>query len=297
LKGADGLLLYGDGTATMRTLIQNSTMAANRDDAFQLLANSDSSMDLTFNNNTISGAGNAGRVSAQAAINYGSNGTSDVRISHNGGTVGGSDGSTMIINPIGTSQFNATVDNVTLGTAGVPGSGSATGIGIWAKPTQTTDAQIAIKNSRISGTAQNAIQLRHNDNASGTGTSDFTVTNNVIRDVGTTLSPAEAIYVQSASLNTDRVDVCADIGGTSPALENDFAGQAKGGLTDIAFTRRNSAIPNSHLRLPGYNGSSDLATYVANRNVASPTATNFSGPLNDASGVASCQQPTAANLP
>ncbi|HEX8104179.1 MAG TPA: Ig-like domain-containing protein [Solirubrobacteraceae bacterium] len=297
--GADGLLLYSEGNAVMKTLVQNSTLAANRDDALQLLALGDSSVDLTFNNNTVSGAGNAGRVSAQAAINYDSAGTSDVRISHNGGTVGGSDGSTMIINPAGSSQFNATIDNVTLGTAGVPFSGSATGIGIWAKSVQTADAQVAIKNSHISGTAQNGIQLRHNDNVNTNpaGTSDFTVTGNTIRDVGTALAPAEAIYVQSASLNTDKVDVCADIGGSSPALENDFAGQAKGGLTDIAFSRRNSAIPNSQLRLPGYDGSSDLTTYVGNRNVGTPSTVNFSGPLNNASGVASCQQPTAAVQP
>ncbi|HEX8104180.1 MAG TPA: cadherin domain-containing protein [Solirubrobacteraceae bacterium] len=299
LKGADGLLLYSEGSAIMRTLVQNSTLSANRDDALQLLALGDSSVDLTLNNNTVSGAGNPGRVSAQAAINYDSAGTSDVRISHNGGTVGGSDGSTMIINPAGSSQFNATIDNVTFGTSGVPFSSSATGIGIWAKSVQSADAQVAIKNSRINGTSQNAIQLRHNDNinTNPTGTSDFTVTGNVIRDVGTTLAPAEAIYVQSASLNTDKVDVCADIGGSSPALENDFAGQAKGGLTDIAFSRRNSAIPNSQLRLPGYDGSSDLTTYVGNRNVGTPSTVNFSGPLNNASGVASCQQPTAAVQP
>lgn len=288
--GADGLLLNGDGTATIRALVQNSTFNANRDDGFQLLANADSSMDLTFNNNTVHAAGNPGAVSAHAALNFNSNSTSDVRMSMTGGTVDGADGSAIILNPIGTtSTFHAVLDNVTVGTSGVPGSGSATGIGIWAKPTQNTQARIVIKNSRINGTAQNGIQLRHND---GGGTSDFTVTGNVIRNVG---AGQEAIFVQSGSLNTDTTTVCADIGGTTAALENDFAGQASGGATDIAF-RRPSAAVGAHLKLPGFDGNpANLTSYIQNRNVGSPTVANFSGALE--AGPAACLQPTAPTLP
>jgi hypothetical protein len=297
--GADGMLLNGDGTAAVRALVQNSSFNSNRDDGFQLLANSDSSMDLQFNNNTVNAGGNAGAVSAHSALNFDSNTTSDVRMSMTGGTVSNNDagisGSTIIVNPIGsTSTFDATFDNVTIGTAGVPGSGSATGQGFRVIPTQDTDAEIVIKNSHINGTSQNGMLLRHND---GAGDSDFTVTGNTIRNVG---SGNEPIFVQSGSLGTDTTDVCADIGGaggdnTNPP-GNDFAGQSAGGVTDIAF-RRPSAAAGAHLRLPGFSppASTNLTPYIQGRNVGSPTAINFSGELE--AGPASCQQPTAPTAP
>jgi hypothetical protein len=308
--GADGLLIYTDAvanTAKIRALIQNSTFQANRDDGFQLLAGGDSSVDLTFNNNTVIAAGNAGSGSAQSAINFDSNTTSDVRIAMTGGNVSsaqpGLGGSAIIINPIGNSSspgaaisstFDATLDNVTVGTAGVPGSGSATGFGIWAKPTENTAAKIVIKNSHINGTAQFGIELRHND---GGGTSDFTVTGNTIRNVG---SGNEPIFVQSGSLNTDANTVCADIGGTggdnTNPPGNDFAGQASGGVTDISF-RRPSAAASAHLKLPGFSppASTNLQPYIQGRNLGNPTALNFSGELE--AGPAACQQPTSPTLP
>ena len=305
--GSDGLLLYGDGTAQMRALVQNSNFTANRDDGFQLLANTDSSMDLQFNSNTVNTAGNAGAASAHAGLNFDSNSTSDVRMSMTGGTVttqGDTQaGSAIIVNPIGnsssnaaadSSSFGATFDNVTIGTAGVPGSGATTGQGFRVIPAENTDDQIVIKNSHINGTAQFGALLRHND---GAGHSDFTFTGNTIRNVN---SGNEPIFVQSGSLNTDANDVCADIGGTggdnTNPPGNDFAGQASGGVTDIAF-RRPSAAASAHLRLPGFSppASSNLQPYIQGRNVGSPTALNFSGELE--AGPAACQQPTLPTAP
>ncbi|MFL6228399.1 MAG: beta strand repeat-containing protein, partial [Pyrinomonadaceae bacterium] len=309
-SGADGLLIYTDApgnTAKIRALVQNSTFQANADDGFQLLAGGDSSVDLTFNNNTVIAAGNAGAASAQAAINFDSNSTSDVRIAMTGGNVSSSQpglgGSAIIINPIGntsspsaaiSSTFDLTIDNVTIGTAGVPGSGSATGQGFRVIPTENTAAKIVIKNSHINGTAQFGMLLRHND---GKGTSDFTVTGNTIRNVG---SGNEPIFVQSGSLNTDATTVCSDIGGsggdnTNPP-GNDFAGQASGGVTDIAF-RRPSAAASAHLTLPGFSppASTNLQPYIQGRNVGNPTALNFSGELE--AGPSACAQPASPALP
>jgi VCBS repeat-containing protein len=288
--GADGLLLYGDGTATIKALVADSTFSANRDDGFNLLANADSNVDLTFTGNTVHAAGNAGAVPAHAGVTLASNSTSDVKMDYTDGTIDGADGSALIINPIGTtSTFDLTVDGITIGTSGVAGSGSATGQGIRAIPTQNTDAEIVLKNNSINGTGQNAMLLRHND---GGGTSDFTVTGNVIRNVA---SGNEPIFVQSASLGTDTTTVCADIGGSTPALENDFAGQSAGGVTDIAF-RRPTAAAGAHLKLPGFDGNAaNLTAYVQNRNVGSPTVFNFSGALE--AGPAACDQPAAPALP
>lgn len=287
--GADGLLLNTDGTATVRALVQNSTFAANRDDGFQLLANADSTVDLTFNGNTVNAAGNAGAVSAHAGVTLTSNSTTDVEIGYNGGSIVGADGSALIVNPVGTaSTFDATIENLTIGTAGVPGSGSATGMGMRVIPTQNTDAEIVIRNNTIHGTSQWALFLRHND---GDGASDFTVTGNTVRTLG---AGNEAIFVQSGGVSTDDADVCADIGGAG-ALENDFAGQASGGVDDIAFNRRTNSV-GAHLRLPGFDGNAaNLATYIQGRNVGSPTVGNFGQNLE--SGPASCQQPTAPTLP
>jgi hypothetical protein len=291
--GADGLLLYGDGTATMKSLVQNSTFNGNRDDGFQILANADSNVDVTFAGNTVNAAGNPGAVSAHAAVTLTSNTTSDVKVAASNNTIKGADGSALIINPIGsTSTFDATIDSNTIGTSGVAGSGSATGQGIRAIPAQNVDAEILIKNNQIHGTGQQAMLLRHND---GSGDSDFTVHNNLIRHVG---SGNEPIFVQSGSLNTDTTDVCADIGGPNsppPLRENDFAGQASGGVTDIAF-RRPSAAAGAHLKLPGFDGNpSNLATYIQNRNVGTPSVINFSGALE--AGPSACQQPSAPAAP
>jgi hypothetical protein len=301
--GGDGLKMTPDGSSSVRALVQNSTFQANRDDGFQLNAQGDANTDLQFNSNTVHAAGNAGAVSAHAGLNFDSGTTSDTRMSMNGGTVDGADGSAIIINPAGdnsspaagiSSTFNGTYNNDTVGTSGVAGSGSATGLGIWAKPVRNVDSAISITNSHINGTGQFGMQLLHND---GQGNSDFTVTGNTFRTIGTGNEP---IFVQAGSLSTDVINMCADIGGTggdnTNPPGNDFAGQGSGGVTDIAF-RRPSADAGSHLKLPGFSppASSNLQPYIQGRNVGNPTAVNFSGELE--AGPASCQQPTAPTAP
>jgi hypothetical protein len=210
----------------------------------------------------------------------------------------------VIVNPAGntndplaadTATFAATLDNVTVGTAGVPGSGSASGFGIYVEPTRNTDAQIVVKNSHISGTGQMGLVADHTD---GAGHSDITFTGNTIRNVA---SGNEPIFVRAgASGGTDRTDMCADIGGaggdnTNPP-GNDFAGQSSGGVTDIFF-RRPSADANAHLRLPGFTppASTNLQPYIQSRNVGNPTTVNSSGELE--AGPTSCQQPTLPVAP
>jgi VCBS repeat-containing protein len=297
--GADGLHLRPDGTSTVRALVQNSFFTANEDDGFQLNAQGDSNTDLTFNNNTVN-ADNG--VSANAGINFDAGETSNTELSMTGGTVHGASGSAIIVNPAGNSPdpnaaiastFDATIDNVTVGTNGVAQSASEGGFGMWIKPVRNTDAEIVVKNSFINGAGGGGMQFIHND---GQGTSDFTLTNTDFRNIGFGTNAAEAILVNAGSLNTDKIDACADIGGAG-ALENDFAGQHSGaGITDIAFRRPNAAA-GSHLKLPGFTppASTNLQTYIQNRNVGSPTATNFSGELE--SGPANCQQPTTPTLP
>ena len=290
--GGDGITLYGDGNAVIRANVSGNTFSANRDDAFQLVTNgtpeTTATMDLTFNNNSVNAGGNSGSPSAQSALNFDSAGSTTVKVAMNGGTVQGSDGSALILNPIGTSSFDAAISGVTIGTETAL-SGSETGIGIRAIPAQAANADIALTNNTIRNTAQTAMYLRHND---GAGTSDFTVTGNTISGVG---SGFEAIWVQSGSVNTDTTTVCADIGGTSPALENTFAGVASGGATDIGF-RRPSAAAGAHLKLPGFDGNmANLTAYVQNRNVGSPTVANTSGALE--AGPASCEAPAAPTLP
>ena len=203
-----------DGTGTVRALVQNCTFNANRDDGFQLLANADSNMDLTFNNNTVHAEGNPGAASAHSAINFDGNTTSNVRVSMTGGTVSSADpgigGSAIIINPIGTSAatFDCTIDNVTIGTANVPGSGSATGQGFRVIPTQNVNAKIVIKNCHINGTSQFGMLLRHND---GSGNSDFTITGNTITAVGT----GTTIFVRPVRWPPTRARFCVDIGGST----------------------------------------------------------------------------------
>jgi hypothetical protein len=291
--GSDGLNMNPGGTAIVRALVQNSTFSANRDDGYQLKADGDSTVDLTFNNNTVHAAGNAGAVSAHAGLNFDGNTTSDVKMSMTGGTVDGADGSAIIVNPAGsTATFQGTLDNVTVGTAGVVHSGSLGGHAVWIEPAQQPASRFVVKNSHLNGVQGNGIQVLAGGN-SGADTTDVTFTNNVIRTTGN-----EPFYIQSGANSGDTNDVCADIGGAggdNGAPGNDFAGQAPGGLTDIFFNRRSIAA-GVHLRLAGFDGNAaNLTSYVQGRNVGNPTVFNNGQALE--SGPATCAQPASPTLP
>jgi hypothetical protein len=191
--GNDGIQLYGDGSATMRSSILNSTFTANRDDALQVTTGgaSDATMHTTFNNNTVNAGGNTGS-SNNAAVVVSPAGTSDTFFHMNGGTIKGSQSSALILNPLGTAQFDATIENITIGAAAEAKSGSRDGIGLWAKPVQNSDAEIAIRNSTIQQYAQNGMYLRHNDGT--TGVADYTVTGNTVTSPNPGL---RGIYIES----------------------------------------------------------------------------------------------------
>jgi hypothetical protein len=214
-------------------------------------------------------------------------------MSMTGGTVDGADGSAIIVNPAGsTATFQGTLDNVTVGTAGVVHSGSLGGHAVWIEPAQQPASRFVVKNSHLNGVQGNGIQVLAGGN-SGADTTDVTFTNNVIRTTGN-----EPFYIQSGANSGDTNDVCADIGGAggdNGAPGNDFAGQAPGGLTDIFFNRRSIAA-GVHLRLAGFDGNAaNLTSYVQGRNVGNPTVFNNGQALE--SGPATCAQPASPTLP
>jgi hypothetical protein len=292
--GNDGIQLYGDGNALMRSSINNNTFTANRDDALQVTTGgaSDATMHTTFNNNTVNAGGNTGS-SNNAAVVVSPAGTSDTFFHMNGGTIKGSQSSALILNPLGTAQFDATIENITIGNAAEPKSGSRDGIGLWAKPVQNSDAEIVIRNSTIQQYAQNGMYLRHNDGTSGDA--DYTVTGNTIVSPNPGL---RGIYMESGATATDTQDVCADIGGAG-GLANSLSTAGGQGLEDIYVTK----YQNSTFRFPGLTNNTDagIASYLANRNGGNGLPTAFYETAGGAAPVtgnnAPCQQPGLPSAP
>jgi Bacterial Ig domain len=294
--GGDGLQLYGDGTALMRSSITNSTFTANRDDAFQMTTAGGTvpspTMHTAFNNNTVVASGNAGSTNnAGVVITPAAASTTFFQMS--GGSIKGSEASALILNPLGTAQFDATVTGITIGAAGEAQSGSEAGIGLWAKPVQNSDAKIAIRNSTIQQYAQNGMYLRHNDGT--TGTAEYTVTGNTI----VTPNPGlRGIYMEAGATATDTQFVCADIGGAG-ALANSLSTSGGQGLEDIFVTK----YVGSTFRFPGLTNNTDagIASYLANRNAGNGLPTAFYETAGGTPPVTGnntlCAQPTLPTAP
>ncbi|HEV2773680.1 MAG TPA: hypothetical protein VGV57_12810, partial [Thermoleophilaceae bacterium] len=294
--GGDGLQLYGDGTALMRSSITGSTFTANRDDGLQVTTAGGTTpsptMHTTFNGNTVVASGNTGSTN-NAGVVISPAAASTTFFQMNGGSIKGSEASALILNPLGTAQFDATIENITIGAAGEAQSGSEAGIGLWAKPVQNSDAEIAIRNSTIQQYAQNGMYLRHNDGT--TGVADYTVTGNTI----ITPNPGlRGIYLESGATATDTQHICADIGGAG-GLANSLSTAGGQGLEDIYVTK----YQNSTFRFPGLTNNTDagIASYLANRNNGNGLPTAFYETAGGAAPVTGnntpCDQPTLPTAP
>ena len=254
-------------------------------------------VDLTFNGNTVNAAGNAGgrgrRMPASRSRPNGTSGYEDRRTP--AGRSSGVDGSAIDLNPIGTHvDLRRHRRGVTIGTVGVAGSGSGHGPGHPRDPdVRTRTLRSRSRTTASTGPGSSAIAAapqrrgrherlhRHEQRDPQRGLRQRA-------DLRAIRARSEPIRPRSAPTSA----------GLPPALENDFAGQASGGVTDIAF-RRPSAAAGAHLQLAGSTGDRrrvdrhhDLHPEPQRR---LPDGANFS--RRTRVGPGACQRPAAPVLP
>jgi hypothetical protein len=222
-------------------------------------------MSLTFGGNSVTG-GNAGAVSGQPGIVVAPTASATTKVLLDNNTVSGTLGRAIIVNPLPAStssaQLDATVTNNVVGTAAA-GSGSSQAEALMARAGGNGHARFRIANNTLQHFAQVGMWLRAQEGSGGTGTADFTVTGNTVRNPDG--SGFEGIYLSSGATAADNMTVCADLS------TNTFAGTGTAGFTDLGVSKRFATT----LRLPGYSGGS-LQTYIQSRNPGGPTATNYS---------------------
>jgi hypothetical protein len=236
--GAPGDLIevVGQTGTTVDALVQSNTLSNNHDD------------------NIIGGGGVTLATQGVMTFDLLSNSMRDA----NGSAV------TLQKASAGTSMVG-TVDNNTIGVAGVAGSGSMTGNGIFFSFAGGGTITLAITNNQIRNYSGNAGIFA--DNTGGTYDVNVTFTGNLTAEPGAGAFAGLAMAA-GAPASGDDIDVCAQIGGAG-ALRNDFSTGDPANANDIILGVSTGA---SSMRLPGYGGSTlaDVQTFVFNNN-------NFAG--------------------
>lgn len=289
--GAHGLEIRPDSTATVNANVTGSTFSANRDNAVQL-ANLGGSptMNLHFNGNDVFG-GNPSMLSGQPGIVVAPTTGAQTKVEIDDNDVSGIIGRSVIVNPLPAStaaaQLDATVTDNRIGN-GTAFSGSAQGEGMMIRPAGEGDSRILVARNTVRNYAQFGIRVLAQDANDATASADVTMIGNIVSSPSG--SGFEGIFVAAGSVSGDSIDMCADIGGATAALENSFVATGTGGVTDIAFSKRFL----SEIRLPGLAAGSvsnaALTTYIQGRNAGSPTVDNFDNLLTGQA--AACTQPT-----
>jgi hypothetical protein len=196
-------------------------------------------------------------------------------------------------------NVNATITGNTIGTAGVAGSGSVQGNGIFVDSNGNSVVRVLIENNTIrQWTNRNGIAL---DVIDGDAEMSATIRNNIITEPNSafTGTSTRGMTIQLGSGQAgDSVDVCLDIGHpTNNALKNQVFGTGEGIQPDVRYLHEG---PGSSVQLVGYTGPAaptitDIANWFQPRNnlggtpTVTGTATAPGG--STTTGAASCVQP------
>ena len=311
----DGIFVEGTGTGSQNLNVQGPiTFANNVGDHIQHgsdAANTTDS-DVTVNNATMTSPPAAGGgptcanniLGGGITVSHGGNSNTDLTLTNNniqnsciGAIAVGTTGSVVDQQ---SAQIDATIQNNVIGTAGVAGSGSVQGNGIFVDSNGNGLVRTLITGDTIrQWTNRNGIAL---DVLDGDAEMSATIRGNVLTEpnsafAGTT-TRGMTIQLGSAQVG-DSIDACLDIGHpTDATLKNQVAGTGEGAQPDIRYLHEGQG---SIVQLAGYSGPaqpaiSNIASYLQPRNnlVATPTVTGIgtaSGVASTTTGVASCPLP------
>ena len=279
--------------------VQHGSDAANTTDS-----------NVTVNNATITSPAAAGGgptcalniLGGGITINHGGNSNTDATLTNNniqnsciGAIAVGTTGS--VVDPQ-SAQVDVTIQNNTIGTAGVAGSGSVQGNGIFIDSNGNGLVRTLITGNAIrQWTNRSGIAL---DVIDGDAEMSATIRNNVLTEpnsafAGTT-TRGMTLQLGTAQVG-DTIDACLDIGHASDAgLKNQVARTGESPQPDIRYLHEGQS---SVVQLAGYSGPtspaiSDIASYLQPRNnlVATPSVTGTPTATGaTTSSVASCPLP------
>jgi len=300
VSGADGMLLLGDGTATMTANVTNSLFQHNRDDGFQLATKTPNTaqMNVTLtNNDIIQGVNNAPN---NAAVHTGPGSNSDTKFKMVGNELRGSLGSALILNPgpdsTSSASYDAIIDGNSIGNATVD-SGSQDGIGIWGRTAGNGDNRFLIKNNVVQHYQGQGMYLRGNE---GVGQdTDYTVTGNqVINPDGTSFT----LLLEAGSVPADSTNVCFDVGRSVSAptnLATDANTLAVGGTATVGVARDFAANTLTLREYTPGGGTAGLTNYFdpPRNTVTSGTLSAIFSGLDVAGQAGACEQPVNPPTP
>jgi hypothetical protein len=290
----DGLLLKANNTSSITANVSGSTFTANRGDHFQAAAANSANLNITFDNNTLSG-GNASPLGQGITINaatgvpgYSGSVTYSITNNHITGAI-----LSAIITSLGTSSAAATMSGVitgnTIGNA-TAASGSVQAFGIDVEQHGNGTHSVRVQNNTIQHVNDRGIFVLVTD---GNGAANVNVFNNTVSAIDGAFG-REGFYVEAGATTTnvfgltDNQTVCVGVGGSG--LANTLAHGT--GSTDEFRLRQRF---NTTIRLPGYaGGAADTAAVIAfvsgNNNAAAGSAT-VSGTGGGFTNTASCSTP------
>jgi hypothetical protein len=308
----DGIFVEGTGTGSQNLNVQGPiTFANNVGDHIQHgsdAANTTDS-DVTVNNATMTSPPAAGGgptcanniLGGGITVSHGGNSNTDLTLTNNniqnsciGAIAVGTTGSVVDQQ---SAQVDATIQNNVIGMAGVAGSGSVQGNGIFVDSNGNGLVRTLIAGNTIrQWTNRNGIAL---DVLDGDAEMSATIRGNLLTEpnsafAGTT-TRGMTLQLGSAQVG-DSIDACLDIGhATDNALKNTLTDTGESPQPDVRYLHEG---PGSVVQLAGFAGSAnqtDITNWFTSRNIFGPTPT-VSGTFTPPGGgtttsVASCPQP------
>jgi len=241
------------------------------------------SMDVIFQGNTCANS-HPNNIIGGGGLTLATQGTYTFNVS--GNSFRDADGSaiTLFKASSGTS-FSGVIRNNTIGAAGVVGSGSKTGNGIFLTAAGSGTISLTIDNNNIRQYLGNAgIYL---DNTGGNYAVNLNITGNTTAEPGASAFSGLALAAGAPGTG-DTIPVCANITG------NNFSAGDPSNSNDVIV---GVSTGGSSMRLPGYSGSTvaDVQNFIlGNNNLAGTTVTAyFDAPATATSfvGGAACVTP------
>jgi hypothetical protein len=287
-NGNDGILVLAEQTATVVVTVTGVQLLGARSDLFQANALGTATLNVTLQDNTFQNA-HPNSVGGGVTIG-GGDATSTITLTYNvsGTTPGaqtfqGARGSAITVNLVnGTGTAIGTIQNNTIGQAGVEGSGSTDGSGISVGTASTVTHTVTIDNNTIRGigttTPADSGFAGIDAVAIGDSQLNVTMTNNAIDELAGVAFAG--IYLLNGGDVADTARMCADIQGNTV----DASGAAG------AFDLFGDQIAGTY-GFPGFAGTTGgaaLDTFLAGQNT-------FNGSGADTSAISSVD--TAAVCP
>jgi len=284
----DGILLDASQNASITGNVTGNVFSASKGDHFQAAASNNGNLDITFNNNTLTGGhstalGQGVTINAATGVAFGGyTGTVDYDIDNN--TINGAILSAITVN-LGTSgaagTFNGFVRNNDIGTTGTALSCSTQAHGIAVDAHGNGTHTVAVTGNTIRRCADFGMAVLAND---GNGNLNLTVTGNTVTEMldDNTLNgtPRDAINLNLGATSANvfgQIDshaVCLALGGAGVLANSLTGGSFKNGDIRLRQRFRTSVV------LPGYTppggnnfDTASVITFLLGNNTGGGTAT------------------------